>query len=109
MKVGQFVTTHIHLPQQAGEVCIPSSGVIEDGNSNTILVAKDSSQTLLQRRKVAITRRGVDRTCIRINPTTAERAAGAEPLREGEVVVSSGVLELDGALETLQAEHIARN
>ena len=108
MKVGQFVTTHIHLPQQAGEVCIPSSGVIEDGNSNTILVVKDSSQTLLQRRKVAITRRGVDRTCIRIHPTSAERAAGAEPLHEGEMVVSSGVLELDGALETLQAEHLAR-
>jgi cobalt-zinc-cadmium efflux system membrane fusion protein len=108
MKVGQFITAEIHLPEQPGEVCVPSSAVIDDGNRSIVMVAGNDSRTVLKRRSIAIVRRGTEHTCIRIQPTADEKAAGAEPLREGELVVSSGVLELEGALENLQSEQIAR-
>ena len=108
-KVGQFVTANVILPQQSGEVSVPSTAVVEEGAQSYVLVASGADRTHLARRKVAISRHGVDRTCIRTNLTDQEVAAGLQTLVAGkDVVVASSVLELEAELENLQALKLAK-
>ena len=52
---------------------------------------------------VAITSRLPGKVCIRSEPSEAEHAAGASPLKAGERVLASGVPELNAELGVLKA------
>jgi cobalt-zinc-cadmium efflux system membrane fusion protein len=101
--VGQFITAEIELPPAADEVAVPTSAVVEDGQSSTLFVAAEADLAQLARRKVAVIRRSSGMVHVRATPTQREREAGCEELRPGELVVTSGTIELAAALETLQA------
>jgi cobalt-zinc-cadmium efflux system membrane fusion protein len=105
LRIGQFVTVTVPFPQVAGEVAVPSSALIEDGQASTIFVASNPERTHFTRRNVLVSRRTADHVCIRSRPTPAELAAGAQPLDVGDWVVTSGVVELASTLKTLKSMH----
>jgi cobalt-zinc-cadmium efflux system membrane fusion protein len=107
LKIGQFLTAEIALPQNAGEIAIPTSAIIDHGAYGTVLVACDPSRSSFSRRKVAIVRGGVDQSVIRSNPSTEEAKDGIEPLHAGEWVIASGLIELEAEFENLEASRIA--
>lgn len=103
LRIGQFVTLTIPLPQVPDEVAVPTSALIEDGQTSIVFVASNPERTEFTRRSVAVARRGSDHVCIRSHPTPSQLASGAQPLTAGELVVSSGVVELASTLKILQS------
>lgn len=103
MNLGQFVTATIDMDADPAMVAVPSKAVVEDGSLVAVFVQDNAHPDQFTRRLVAITSKLPDRVCIRSEPNEAERAAGAKPLRIGEKVISSGVLELNAELAVLKA------
>ena len=109
LRAGQFITATVDLPAAAGEVVIPDTAVIEDGTQCVVFVAADSEGHAVTRRSVALVSRGSDVVFVRSTPTPEEKAKGCEPLNPGEWVVSTGSIELDGALDSALATLPARD
>src|SRR5207248_2751913 len=107
LRAGQFITATVELAAAPDEVLVPEGAVTEDGSRSTVFVASDASGKQVKRRTVAVVRRGQDTVIIRSQPSSAEVAAGCEPLRPGEWVVTAGAVELDGALEDALAANPA--
>jgi membrane fusion protein, heavy metal efflux system len=103
MNLGQFVTAAIDLDADPAMVAVPSKSVNEDGSLAAIFVQDNAHPNDFTRRLVAVTSRIPNRVCIRSEPNEAERAAGATPLKVGERVLASGVIELNNELALLKA------
>ncbi len=104
MNLGQFVTARIDMDADPAMVAVPSkAAVIEDGSLVAVFVQDEAHPNQFTRRLVAPTSKLPDKVCIRSEPNEAERAAGAKPLKVGEKVISSGVLELNAELAVLKA------
>lgn len=92
LRTGQFVTASINVPGPDNALLVPNSAVIDAGNSTLIFVAQDPSAKSVKARSVEVIRRGREFALIRKLP-----ARGS--LQEGELVVTSGNLELYGVLQ----------
>jgi cobalt-zinc-cadmium efflux system membrane fusion protein len=99
LRAGQFVTAIVELPATAGEVVVPDTAIVQDGTQCTVFVAADETGKEVTRRRVALVGRGPDVAYVRSQPREDEQSKGCEKLLPGEWVVTSGSIELDGALE----------
>ncbi len=102
MLSGQFITARIDLPAPADQVAIPTNALIEDGLESVVFTQPNENEPRYTMRKVAVAKRGRDWVALRTHLTDAEKKAGLEALRPGELVVTSGGLELKAALNDLQ-------
>lgn len=102
-KIGQFVTATIALPADPGLVVVPTSALIEDGSCAQVFVETGDEPHEFTCRRVAVVRRQQELVYVRAEPLDGERAAGDVPLKAGERVIKSGVLELQAELMGLQA------
>jgi cobalt-zinc-cadmium efflux system membrane fusion protein len=115
LRAGQFVSCTVQLPPPPpGDVVeIPMSAIVDDGRQCVVFVQPDASKPHFTMRRVEITHR-FDRTAFvrsklpqgRPALTAEEKAEGLlprEPLKEGDRVLTTGVLELKKELEDRQA------
>ncbi len=103
LRSGQFVTATIDSPPAAGLVSLPSSAVIDQGATGILFVSPDKDVGQFSRRTVSIARRSFGEVWIHVTPDEESLRAGASGLAEGEWVVTSGALSLDGTMRNLQA------
>ncbi len=114
LRAGQFVTATVELLPPKDVVEVPISAVVEDGRDSVVFVQADPAKPIYTMRRVQVVKR-FDRTAyVRSIPVTKEEEAGPEekqgqllpkePLREGDRVITSGVLELKTALANKIAE-----
>jgi cobalt-zinc-cadmium efflux system membrane fusion protein len=108
LRVGQFVKATVELPAPSNVVSVPASAVEEDGDESILFVQPDPSKPRFVRRRVAVAMRLRDVIYIRSELSEGERKKGARELKAGEFIVTEGVLELQSALEDLQARAKAR-
>jgi cobalt-zinc-cadmium efflux system membrane fusion protein len=95
-RTGQFITATIEVPGPSDAVLIPNSAVIDQGTSATVFVAEDATRQLVTARHVAVIRRGRDFALVRRSPPNSH--SPHDSLQEGELVITSGNLELFGYL-----------
>ncbi len=103
LRAGQFITALVELPAEGNEVVVPASAVVQEGSVCTVFVAHDETGREVERRQVALVSRGQDVMYLRVTPTPEEAAQGCQPIEPGSWVVTSGAIELDGALENALA------
>jgi cobalt-zinc-cadmium efflux system membrane fusion protein len=99
LRTGQFITATIDIPGPTDAVLVPNSSIIDQGSTATVLVASDANMLDIRARHVAVIRRGRDFALIQRLPATKDDVIPPEPLYEGELVVTSGNLELFGFLQ----------
>lgn len=97
---GQFITATVVLPPEPDLVAIPTTAVIEEGDSSSVFVETDASRLEFERRRIAIKRRGRDLVYVESNSAAAETRGDVRPLRIGENVIVSGALEIAAELES---------
>ncbi|MGZ5996653.1 MAG: efflux RND transporter periplasmic adaptor subunit, partial [Isosphaeraceae bacterium] len=102
MRAGQFVTATVELPPTPGEVVVPVTAVVDDGEETVVFVKPDPRQPIFVMRRGTLLRR--------IGPHAYVRGRAASPgaptvlsIRSGDLVVSSGAIELKSALKQLWA------
>ncbi len=103
LRAGQFITARIELPVPEGEVAIPSSALVEEGQRQFVFVQPDPAKSEYVRRPIAVSRRDGKTVFAWSVPTASQRHAGAEALRAGERVVRAGVVQLAEAMRDLEA------
>ena len=103
LRAGQFITARVELPAPKGEVAIPSSALVEEGQRQFVFVQPDPAKSQYVRRPIAVSRRDGKTVFVWSEPAAAQRRAGALPLRAGERVVRAGVVQLAEALRELEA------
>lgn len=101
--IGEFVNASVELPADASLVAVPATAVIEEGDSASVLVAVNGSRLDYTPRKVAVVQRGRETVLIRAQPNEVEKKRGAEPLRIGEEVITTGNLQLAAELANFKA------
>jgi cobalt-zinc-cadmium efflux system membrane fusion protein len=94
LRVGQFITATVALPPDPTLVAVRASAIIEEGKGASVYVEADARSHQFVQRKVAVTHRGNEWIFVRSIPNAEEKKAGAEGLKAGEKVITSGVLEL---------------
>jgi cobalt-zinc-cadmium efflux system membrane fusion protein len=104
LRVGQFVTATVNLPAPPNVISLPSSALVEDGEESIVFVQPDPEKPRYVPRRVSVAMRLRDVVYVRSLLTPTEHKKGLEEVRPGEVLVSEGVLELQAALEDLQAK-----
>jgi cobalt-zinc-cadmium efflux system membrane fusion protein len=113
LRAGQFVTATVNLPPPPDVVEVPLTALAEDGKQSFVFVQPDPTQHRYTLRRVQVTHR-FDHTAFvrsRLAPseqklTSEEKALGYQPrrpLKPGEHIISSGVLELRAALEDMES------
>jgi cobalt-zinc-cadmium efflux system membrane fusion protein len=108
LRVGQFVTVTVDLPNRPGFVVVPTSGLIDDGSRTFVFVALNPERTTLALREVKLARRGAVMALLESNPATDSSSdAHPQPVAVGELVVTSGAVELFGALHNLETQRPA--
>ncbi len=103
LRAGQFVTAVVDLPANGDEVAVPESAVVEGPQYGTVFIAADAGSSRVTRRRVAVAGRGEKVVYVRCTPCAEDMAQGCCRLTPGEWVVTSGTIELDGALENALA------
>jgi cobalt-zinc-cadmium efflux system membrane fusion protein len=103
LRVGQFITAKIVLPQPHGEVAIPASALVEQGDQKIVFVQPDEKQYYYARRQVAVTRRSGATIYVRTQINPEEEHHGLQPLAAGQRVVSSGAVPLLATLSDLES------
>ncbi len=106
--IGEYVLATVDLPADPSLVAIPSSALIEEGDSASVLVAADSSHRNFTPRKIAVVQRGRETVLIRAEPFPAETRRGAQPLQAGEEIVTTGNLQLVAELANFKASPAGR-
>ena len=99
LRIGQFITATIDLPGPSDAVLVPNSSIIDEGTTATIFVAQDADMLDIRARHVAVIRRGRDFALLQRSPVAKGELQPAQSLHEGELVVTSGNLELFGFLQ----------
>jgi cobalt-zinc-cadmium efflux system membrane fusion protein len=113
LRGGQFVTVTIDLPPPANVVEVPISAVVDDGKQCVVFVQADASKPHYTMRRVLLTHRFDSTAWVqsKLKPAQQvlkpqEREQGLlvpQPLRAGERVILSGVLELKKEVEDREA------
>ena len=80
---------------------VPNSSIIDEGTVATVFVASEADMLDIQARHVSVIRRGRDFALVQRSPVSKGELHPAEPLHEGELVITSGNLELFGFLQDL--------
>jgi cobalt-zinc-cadmium efflux system membrane fusion protein len=88
LRIGQFITATIELPSPADLVVVPERALVAEGAKSYLFVAEENDGLAY----------------IRTRPTKLEKRAGCEEIAAGERVVTSGVVELAGALKVLKVQ-----
>jgi cobalt-zinc-cadmium efflux system membrane fusion protein len=107
---GQFITATIGLPPDPDEVMIPTTALIEEsGTDSIVFVQPDTDKYHYTLRQVAVVRRTRDWVFVRSalpetkGPGQKDKPDEAvKPLQPGEWVVVAGALEMRAALRDLQ-------
>jgi cobalt-zinc-cadmium efflux system membrane fusion protein len=99
LRAGQFVSAKVALPPPGNEVAIPATALIERGGEKLVFVQQDVDPVFVLRR-VSLSRLVGDQACVHMTPPGGADALGLQP---GELVVTSGVVELQQSLTELQA------
>jgi cobalt-zinc-cadmium efflux system membrane fusion protein len=105
--IGEFVRATVDLPADPTLVAIPSSALIEEGDSASVLVSAGSHRDFTPR-KIAVVQRGRTTVLIRAQPNPEEERRGAQPLHAGEEVVTTGNLQLAAELANFKASPAGR-
>lgn len=100
MRAGQFITASIDLPPTSGEVEVPISAVVDDGDDCVVFVQPDPTRPVYAMKDVRLLRRSGPSAFVH---PAGDSTSGAGELVPGTTVVSSGALELRAALGQLQA------
>lgn len=103
-RVGQFITATVDVPAPQGVVAVPTTALVDQGTQSVVFVTADPGMSRVTERVVAVRRRSGKRVLVASDPTASERSAGCQPLTEGEWVVTTGTVELTGALRTEEIE-----
>jgi cobalt-zinc-cadmium efflux system membrane fusion protein len=114
LRAGQFVSATVNLPPPPDVVEVPLTALAEDGKQSFVFVQPDPAQPRYTMRRVQVTHRFEKTAFVRSRLTPAEqkltpeeRAQGfqpREPLKAGERIIPSGVLELRAALDDLESK-----
>lgn len=102
-RAGQFIMTEIEAPVPANHVRVPTTALLDDGRETTVLVQPDRLVQRFVLRRVAVASRGDRFVLIDNNLTDEQRRLGYSRLAAGEIVVSSGAVELAATLKGLVA------
>ena len=102
LRAGQFITAKIELPLPKGEVAIPSSALVEEGEHQFVFVQPEPAKSEYVRRPIAVSRRDGKTVFVWSMPTTVQGHAGSQALRAGERVVSAGTVQLVQAIRDLE-------
>jgi cobalt-zinc-cadmium efflux system membrane fusion protein len=106
LRVGQFVTAIVDLPNREGLVSVPLSSIKDDGSRTFVFISADKSKTKLTLREVKLARRGSVMAQLESQPTNGySPESHPKPVEVGELVVTSGALELAEQLHKLQTQH----
>jgi membrane fusion protein, heavy metal efflux system len=108
LRVGQFVKATVELPAPPQVVSLPASALAENGEESVLFVQPDTIKPRYVLRRVSVAMRLRDVVYVRSALTEQERKKGLQVVKPGEYVVTEGVLELQAALEDLQAKAKAR-
>lgn len=100
MRAGQFITAQVDLPATPGEVEVPVPAVIDNGEECIVFVQPDPDRPVYAMRRVSLLRRSGGSAFVR---STDGPQSTASPLKAGDIVVTSGAIELQAALLQLQA------
>jgi cobalt-zinc-cadmium efflux system membrane fusion protein len=105
LRVGQFVTVTVELPNRPGLVVVPVSSLVDDG-SRTYVFVTNYKRSYFTRREVKIVRRGAVMAQLESDPKP-DRSTDSHPeaLEIGEYVITSGGVELAKNLLDLQSQH----
>jgi cobalt-zinc-cadmium efflux system membrane fusion protein len=114
LRAGQFVTATVNLPPPEGVVEIPTGAIVDDGRQCVVFVQPDPAKPQFTLRRVEVTHRFDQSVFVRTRLpkgtpelTPQEKEQGLlprEPLREGERVLTTGVLELKKELEDRESK-----
>jgi multidrug efflux pump subunit AcrA (membrane-fusion protein) len=105
LRVGQFVTATVDLPNRQGLVVVPISSLIDDGSRTYVFVAGDKEKTSFTRREVKIARRGAVMAQLESQPKPDDTGAShPRAIEAGELVVASGVMELANQFHVLETQ-----
>ena len=103
LRAGQFITARVELPVPEGEVAIPSSTLVEEGQGQFVFVQPEPAKSEYVRRPIAVSRRDGKTVFVWSAPTADQQHGDAQSLRAGERVVSAGVVQLAEAIRDLEA------
>lgn len=114
LRAGQYVSAVVYLPPPPDIVEVPLTALVEDGKQSFVFVQADPAQPVYTMRRVRVTHRFEQTAFVRSRLTDQERALtpeekalglySPEPLKLGERIIPSGVLELRTALEDLESK-----
>jgi cobalt-zinc-cadmium efflux system membrane fusion protein len=104
LRVGQFIKATVDLPAPPNVVSVPVSAIEEDGDDSIVFVQPDPAKPRFVRRRVAVAMRLREVVYVRSALNESERKKGLREVQPGEFIVTEGVLELQSALEDLQAK-----
>jgi len=114
LAAGQFITATIALPADPHLVTIPSSALIEQGDTSYVLVETNAERHEFTRRKVTVKRRwrhsvyicrdsGTEGSGRGESDKGQSNGCGADSLKVGEKVIVTGVLELSAEFDAAQS------
>jgi cobalt-zinc-cadmium efflux system membrane fusion protein len=109
LTVGQFLTASIELPPPGHVIALPIAALTTDGSESVVFVQPDPSTPRYVRRRVAVQARLHQLAYLQTRLTDEQRKQGLEVVRPGEAVVVAGVVELESALDILQAQEKAHH
>ena len=92
LKIGQFVTVTIKVPPSEQELQLPATAVVENGWQSVVFVQPKASEGTYIRRPVQVVRRFRDEVFVH---------TGQNGLLPGDVIVTSGALMLQNAMDQL--------
>ena len=109
LRAGQFITATVELLPPQDVVEVPISAIVEDGNESVVFVQPDAKQPVFTMRRVEVTNRFDHTAYVRSTPLNKGekvngKQTGKEALREGDRVLTAGVLELKTVLAVKQSE-----
>ena len=114
LRAGQYVTATIDLPRETNVVEIPMAAIADDGQQQVVFVQPDPAKPNYTMRRVKVTHR-FDKTAYVASVLTDDDIAKGlaqardqgllpySPLKEGDRVIVSGLLELKKELDDRQS------
>ena len=104
LRSGQFITAYIQVPTPPNEVSIPVSALIDQEGLTYVFVQSSKNPQRFTRRRVFPVRRTDRLISLSRTPKSGSVAEPFEPLAVGDVVVTTGGLQLAAELTYLQSQ-----
>jgi cobalt-zinc-cadmium efflux system membrane fusion protein len=118
LRAGQFVSVTINLPPPKNVVEIPMNAIVDDGKQCVVFVQPDPAKSEFVLRRVLVTHRFDHFAFVKSEipapdakqkqPEMDQGVRSPGPLREGDRVITAGVLELKKELEDREAETLTQ-